>query len=262
MRSSRGRACKSSCERPRSSARARMRGSIAAEARRCSIAWPAGPEDSLGAEGKATTTRGWVSDGRSAPDPGRCRGSDPHDGGCLLHRPAINALVRSDLALCRQKRPLLRQQFLKRLEDPQGHKSLLPRRSTSSTSPSLIVRGPRFTRVSDGKPLRRLLIGSKGEPVFWICRFSWHGCLLAVVVCCASRTSRRQRRKGLHRLRLLPAVQRICCVAVTRLELVDLSTPRAAEAAAGLWIGAVGYEHHRDHIELARHVFAASSGSS
>src|SRR5271168_5261545 len=76
---------------------------------------------------------------------------------------AISRLVRSDLFQRRQKRPLLRQQFLKRLMEPHGHRSLSPRRSTSSISPPLIVRRPRFTWVSDGKPLRRLLVGSKGE---------------------------------------------------------------------------------------------------
>jgi hypothetical protein len=99
---------------------------------------------------------------------------------------AFNALARSELFPNRQKRPLLRQQFLKRLVEPQGHRSLLPRRSTSSTSPSLIVCGPRFTRASDGKPLRRLLIGSKGERLLWVCLFSWHGCLPAFVVCVGS----------------------------------------------------------------------------
>jgi hypothetical protein len=51
----------------------------------------------------------------------------------------------SGLVRRRQKRPLSRQQFLKRLIEPHGHKSLLPRRSTSSTSPPLIAREPRFT---------------------------------------------------------------------------------------------------------------------
>lgn len=95
---------------------------------------------------------------------------------------AFNALARSEPARRRQKRPLLRQQFLKRRVEPHGHKSLSPRRSRSSTSPSRIVRAPRFTRVSDGKPLRRLLIGSKGERLLWICLLSWHGCLLALMV--------------------------------------------------------------------------------
>src|SRR5271154_1266379 len=79
-----------------------------------------------------------------------------------------NRLVRSDLFQRRQKRPLLRQQFLKRLMEPHGHRSLSPRRSTSSTSPPLIVRRPHFTCVSDGKPLRRLLVGSKGERRLWV----------------------------------------------------------------------------------------------
>jgi hypothetical protein len=93
----------------------------------------------------------------------------------------FNALAHNELVRHRQKRPPLRQQFLKRRVDPHGQRSLLPRRSTNSTSPSLIARGPRFTRASDGKPLRRLLIGSKGERALWICLFSWHGCLLALV---------------------------------------------------------------------------------
>jgi len=35
-----------------------------------------------------------------------------------------------------------------------------------------MVRRPRFTRVSDGKPLRRLLISSKGERFLWVCLLS------------------------------------------------------------------------------------------
>jgi hypothetical protein len=93
----------------------------------------------------------------------------------------VSARARSALALRRQKRPPLRQQFLNRRFEPHGHKSLSPRRSANSTSPPLMVRGPRFTRVSDGKPLRRLLIGSKGEGLLWICLLSWHGCLLALI---------------------------------------------------------------------------------
>jgi hypothetical protein len=92
----------------------------------------------------------------------------------------LTVLVRSGLVQHRQKRPLLRQQFLKRFADPHGQRSLLPRRSTSSTSPSLIVREPRLTCASEGNPLRRLLIGSKGQRCFRIFPVSWHGCLLAV----------------------------------------------------------------------------------
>src|SRR6266404_980710 len=41
-----------------------------------------------------------------------------------------------------------------------GQRSFLPTFSTSSLSP-WTIRTPRFTCVSDGKPWRRLLIGSK-----------------------------------------------------------------------------------------------------
>jgi Protein of unknown function, DUF488 len=44
---------------------------------------------------------------------------------------------------------------------------------------------------------------------------------------------------------------------VARLELIDISAPRTAEAAKGLWLGSVGYERHKDHIEFACHVRAA-----
>jgi hypothetical protein len=81
---------------------------------------------------------------------------------------STSRLVRSDLFQRRQKRPLFRQQFLKRLMEPHGHRSLSPRRSTSSISPPLIVRRPRFTWVSEGKLLRRLLVGSKGERRLWV----------------------------------------------------------------------------------------------
>src|SRR5262249_7068393 len=63
----------------------------------------------------------------------------------------------------RQKQPVLRQHFLKRLPDPQGQRAFLPSRSTSSLSP-WTMRTPRFTCVSDGNPRRRLLIGSKKTP--------------------------------------------------------------------------------------------------
>jgi uncharacterized protein (DUF488 family) len=44
---------------------------------------------------------------------------------------------------------------------------------------------------------------------------------------------------------------------LARLELVDISTPRRVEATKGLWLGSVGYEHHKDHVAFARHVRAA-----
>jgi Protein of unknown function, DUF488 len=44
---------------------------------------------------------------------------------------------------------------------------------------------------------------------------------------------------------------------LARLELVEVSAPRTVEAAKGLWLGSVGYEHHKDHIEFAHHVRAS-----
>jgi hypothetical protein len=67
-------------------------------------------------------------------------------------RLGFNALARSELARRRQKRPLLRQHFLKRRVEPHGHKSLSPRRSTSSTSPSRIVRAPASRVSPTGSP--------------------------------------------------------------------------------------------------------------
>jgi hypothetical protein len=49
-----------------------------------------------------------------------------------------------------EKRGLLRQQFLKRRPDPQGHGSLLPSFSISSVSPRRTLRRPRFTCDSEG----------------------------------------------------------------------------------------------------------------
>ncbi len=51
--------------------------------------------------------------------------------------------------------------FSKRLPDPHGQRSLRPSFSLSSFSP-WTKRRPRLTCCSDGKPLRRLLVGSKG----------------------------------------------------------------------------------------------------
>jgi hypothetical protein len=44
---------------------------------------------------------------------------------------------------------------------------------------------------------------------------------------------------------------------LARLELVDISAPRTVEATKGLWLGSIGYEHHKDHIEFACHVRSA-----
>lgn len=66
----------------------------------------------------------------------------------------------SAVGLRRQKQPFLRQHFLKRLLEPQGHRSLRPSFSSSNLSP-WTTRSPRFTCVSDGNPRRRLLMFSK-----------------------------------------------------------------------------------------------------
>ncbi len=60
----------------------------------------------------------------------------------------------------RQKQPSFRQHFLNRLPDPHGQRSLRPSFSASSLLP-WTIRTPRFTFVSEGNPLRRLLIVSK-----------------------------------------------------------------------------------------------------
>ena len=59
-----------------------------------------------------------------------------------------------------QKQPDCRQQRLNRLPLPQGHGSLRPSFSSSNLLPCT-MRVPRLTFVSEGKPRRRLLIGSK-----------------------------------------------------------------------------------------------------
>ena len=53
------------------------------------------------------------------------------------------------------------QHFLNRNRLPHGQGSLRPSFSSSCLSP-WTTRTPRLTCVSDGKPRRRLLIGSKG----------------------------------------------------------------------------------------------------
>jgi hypothetical protein len=60
----------------------------------------------------------------------------------------------------RQKQPDFRQHFLNRLPDPHGQRSFRPNFSVSSLLP-WTIRTPRFTFVSEGKPLRRFLIVSK-----------------------------------------------------------------------------------------------------
>jgi hypothetical protein len=63
----------------------------------------------------------------------------------------------------RQKQLDFRQHFLKRLPEPHGQRSFRPNFSTSCLVP-WTMRRPRFTFVSDGKPLRRLLIVSENTP--------------------------------------------------------------------------------------------------
>lgn len=60
----------------------------------------------------------------------------------------------------RQKQPFRRQHFLNRRPLPHGHRSFRPSFSSSCLSP-WTMRMPRPTCISEGKPLRRLLIGSK-----------------------------------------------------------------------------------------------------
>jgi len=64
------------------------------------------------------------------------------------------------------------QQFLKRRDDPHTHGSSRPSFSRSSLSPRT-TRSPRLTPVSDGKPLRRLLVRCvvKADVVF---EFGFH----------------------------------------------------------------------------------------
>ena len=71
-----------------------------------------------------------------------------------------------------QKRPDLRQHFLKRLPLPHGQRSLRPSFSSRSLSPRT-MRTPRPTCVSDGKPFRRLLIVSKKTAVRQNCLWTW-----------------------------------------------------------------------------------------
>ena len=66
----------------------------------------------------------------------------------------------SDRGSRHQKQPAPRQHFRNRFPLPHGHKSLRPSFSSSSLSPCT-MRRPRLTCVSDGKPLRRLLMVSK-----------------------------------------------------------------------------------------------------
>jgi hypothetical protein len=72
----------------------------------------------------------------------------------------VNASSRRDGE--RLKHRSRRQQCLNRFDDPQMQGSLRPSRSSSSFSPCTIL-VPRFTLVSLGYPLRRLLVVVKGE---------------------------------------------------------------------------------------------------
>jgi hypothetical protein len=86
-----------------------------------------------------------------------------HSGSSPVVPSGINA--RSDLDSRRQKHPLRMQHRLNDFADPQGQGSLRPSFSMSSLWPAT-MRSPRLTCVSDGKPLRRLLITSKAQVVF------------------------------------------------------------------------------------------------
>ena len=68
---------------------------------------------------------------------------------------------RSNFAGCRRSFRRRRQHFLNLRPDPQGHGSLRPSFSCNSFS-ACTTRYPRFTRVSEGNPFRRLLLGVKG----------------------------------------------------------------------------------------------------
>jgi hypothetical protein len=65
---------------------------------------------------------------------------------------------------CRQKHPVVMQHALNERVDPQMQGSLRPSFSRSSLSP-WTTRWPRFTPVSDGKPVRRLRLVVKAEVV-------------------------------------------------------------------------------------------------
>jgi hypothetical protein len=65
----------------------------------------------------------------------------------------------------RRKQPELRQHFLNRLPEPHGQRSFLPTFSLKTLLP-WTIRKPLFTFISDGKPLRRLLIVSKAGSIF------------------------------------------------------------------------------------------------
>ena len=71
-----------------------------------------------------------------------------------------------------QKRPDLRQHRLNRRPLPHGQGSLRPSFSSSCLSP-WTIRSPHLTCVSDGKPRRRLLMGSKAV-VFVVLVFVSH----------------------------------------------------------------------------------------
>ena len=71
-----------------------------------------------------------------------------------------------------QKRPDLRQHRLNRCPLPHGQGSLRPSFSSSCLSP-WTIRSPHLTCVSDGKPRRRLLMGSKAV-VFVVLVFVSH----------------------------------------------------------------------------------------
>ena len=104
--------------------------------------------------------------------------------GKLLRRDSAGACLvnpgrgSSRRARRRQNRPLVMQQFLKRLPDPQGHRSLRPSFSSSTFVPCT-TRSPRLTFASEGyppPPLARALESSGGRPSLGT--YSWRTSLV------------------------------------------------------------------------------------
>jgi hypothetical protein len=101
----------------------------------------------------------------------------------------------------RQKQPLSMQQCLNFLFEPQGQGSLRPSFSISSLKPRTI-RTPRLTCVSDGNPLRRLLVRSKKGGVLWFDVVCHTASLVELSARCGCGTARRQADADAMRMRL------------------------------------------------------------
>ena len=139
-----------------------------------------------------------------------------------------------------QKRPDLRQHFLKRLPLPHGQRSLRPSFSSSSLSP-LTIRTPRLTCVSEGNPFRRLLTVSKKMAVRRSCVWTWDTFLSQRRYCetckCPGQESN-----------LIFELRGLACESSTLPGHVDFSTPPGSRTPS------CGSEDHRASITLARHV--------